>query len=177
MKTAYLDCVNKTLKVDIVGEAFTLELTGDSTEIGTVRTKQGDYLTHFDFSKSNPQLSIGKKDAAMDYIQKGDIYSLVEAKEEYNVIIDRGSSEDYFGVSYPNGIISYMETYGVMMREAPTIRFYDDWVSKTGSITMLETIRFWALEFEKAHENTQWEEEDTDWDEQVIEFLTLKLRN
>jgi hypothetical protein len=177
MNTAYLDCVNKTLKVEIVGETFTIQLEGDKVESGTVRTKQGNYITRFDFSDKIPQFSVVKDNAVEDYLQKGNFDSLLTNRVDFTVSVDKGSREDYIGVSFPNGFISYMETYGVMMREAPESPQYDKWTSKQGSIYMLEVIRGWALEFETQHINTDWEEEETDWDEQVIEFLNLKLRN
>lgn len=177
MKKAYLDNVNKTLKVDIVGEVFTIELKGEKVESGLIRTKQGNYITRFDFSEVRPQFSIVKDNSVEDYFQKGDAAVLLEGREDYNVIEDRGSKEDYFGVSYPNGIISYMETYGIMMRELTSSSEYDRWASNQGSIYMLEVVRKWALEFEENHVNTGWGQEDTDWDEQVIQFLTLKLRD
>jgi hypothetical protein len=177
MKKAYLDNVNKRLKVEIVGETFTIELKGEAVESGLIRTKQGNYITRFDFSDVLPEFSIIKDNVVGEYLQKGDFSALLGEREDYNVIQDRGSREDYFGLSFPNGYISYMETYGIMMREISYSHEYDRWASNQGSIYMLEVVRKWALEFEKAHENTQWEEEETDWDEQVIQFLDLKLRD
>jgi hypothetical protein len=64
-----------------------------------------------------------------------------------------------------------------MMRELTSSSEYDRWASNQGSIYMLEVVRKWALEFEENHVNTGWGQEDTDWDEQVIQSLTLKLRD
>lgn len=177
MKRAYLDCVNKILKVEINNETFNFRLEGNKTESGSVRTKVGIFVTSFMWVDEIPTFKIIEHSKYTSDLPKGNVNLLMDSWESYTVVLNRGSKADYFGLSFPNGFISYMETYGIMMREAPESPEYDRWTSNKGSIYMLEVIRGWALEFENQHINTQWEDEPTDWDEQVIEYLYLKLRD
>lgn len=158
MKKAYLDCVNKTLKVEIANETFTFKLEGSKLEAGSVRTKLGVFVTNFQWKEDKPYFRIIDHNTYVTDLQKGFVVVPHTLWEDYNVIIDMGSKEDYFGVSFPQGINSYLFAYGIIVREV-----------NSGSVDIYEKLQKIAFEWEE--KTIGWDWEDKIYEEELIDFL------
>lgn len=158
MKRAYLNCVAKTIEVEIAGENFKLKLEGQTVESGMVRTKQGNFITRFDFTHDTASFSVVKDNAVDDYLQKGDFNSLMTGKELFTVVVTNGSKADYVGITFPQGINSYLFAFGMLVREADS-----------GSVGIYEKLQKIAFEWEE--KTIGWDWEEVIYEEALVDFL------
>lgn len=177
---AYLDCVEKTIKFEFENQTFTLDLTkgdlGDSW--GAIKTKNGIYDTNFSW----------------DDVPSFTIYPVIKVEDKFGGKVnstDRdnptsfevvkwvGDKEDYFGVTFPNGFVSWCETmtevsidlFALFLNENPDMkRLYD----AHGHMVYHELSREIALAFEEEHKDKEW---DGEWEEEVIRFTKNYLKN
>ena len=82
------------------------------------------------------------------------------------VEIVNGSKEDYFGVTFHNGFLSWVDTLGQMVHEISN-------TSRQEKIILdYSEIKNWAFEFEMLNKGREW---DGEWADEVAAFVENKL--
>lgn len=173
MNKAYLNCINKTLSFSIDDTSFVINLTeGDLHDSwGSVKVRKQIYDTNFTWDEDeNPFFTIYPVILVKDEGKDGGSYLSAQMHDGtiYEVVIERGGYRDYFSVPFPNGMLSYTHTYGVMCDYTKDTNYLNE-----GRISFLEWLTEWAWEFEEEYQHEDWEE--TQWDETLEKFLLKKL--
>lgn len=173
MNKAYLNCIDKTLSFSIENKSFKIDLTeGDLADSwGAVKFKTQIYDTNFSWEEGQePLFSIypvvivkGEGKDGEDYLS-----AQMDNNVPYEVVIEKGGFRDYYSTPFPNGILSYTHTFGVMCDNTKDTTYFNE-----GRIATLERLSEWAWEFETQYQYENWEE--TQWDETLDQFLIKKL--
>lgn len=188
---AYLDCIEKTIKFKFKGQDFEVELAEGDLEdswnsIRLSTTVSGDdvyFDTNFAWGNNDEQPTfsvypiIKKTDDKFPDSKLWDIDT--DNGTSFDVVVKRGSYEDYFSIIPPNGFVSFCETLSLIMRDATTTPEYETWVSRNGQLAFFDVARQWAMEFEEKFKGVDWGIEDSvqDWDEELWDFTLEKLKN
>ena len=169
---AFLDCIEKTLSFSIDDKYFEIKLTeGDLHDSwGAVKVREQIYDTNFSWEENEePCFAIYPVHKAVG--GKGE-ETYFEADmlngTSYDVVINKGGYRDYYSTPFPNGILSWAHTYGVMCDNTKNTTYFNE-----GRIATLERLYEWAWEFEEEYKHESWEE--TQWDDILDEFLNKKL--
>lgn len=170
---AFLNCIDKTISFSVNDKAFNIDLTkGDLEDSwGSIQIGLQVYDTNFGWEKDeNPTFAVYP-------VVKGE--TQINDGISYEVIIDKGSYEDYYGVRFPTGFVNFCETLSLMSSEIDGVKGYDSFRGQVGGMWIYANLYKWAMEFEKEYLSeylTNWESADNDWESTIVEFLTEKIR-
>ena len=164
---AKLDCVTKKMFMHFNGRDYEFFVFGENETIGKGAISAGGiYEWTFSWKESDslPTFTLHKMIPADDRFE--DVYFTPDINNpvEIPVEIVNGSKEDYFGVTFHNGFISWMETFGQMVHELSSSQ-------EKVTLAYLE-IKNWAFEFEALNKGRVW---DGEWIEEVAAFVENKL--
>lgn len=169
-KIAKLDCVNKRMFINFKGRDYEFNVHGENENSGkgAISAMGSIYEWEFTWYKSEllPSFVLRKmisiKDKFEDVYFEPDVYKPVTFK----VQLVNGGIEDYFGLTFLNGFLNWVETYG------ETIKYLT--LSGKYNVTIFDYIKIkeWAFEFEKLHKGRFW---DGDWLDEVHVFTEKKL--
>ena len=164
---AKLDCVTKKMFMHFNGRDYEFFVFGENETIGKGAISAGGiYEWTFSWKESDslPTFTLHKMIPADDRFE--DVYFTPDINNpvEIPVEIVNGSKEDYFGVTFHNGFISWMETFGQMVHELSSSQ-------EKVTLAYLE-IKNWAFEFEALNKGRACSDE---WVEGVATFVENKL--
>lgn len=182
----YLDCIEKTIKFRFKDQDFEVDLTEGDLEDSwnAIRVDVNVfYDTNFAWQGKDEQPTF----AIYPLIKKVDD-KFPDSKHwttdtdngiSFDIVIRRGTYEDYFSILPPNGFVSFCETLSLIMRDATTTPEYENWVSRNGALSFFDVARQWAMEFEEKFQGVDWGIDDSvqDWDEELWDFTLEKLKN
>lgn len=75
--------------------------------------------------------------------------------------------------NFPNGFVSWTDTFYLMGREIDGIEGYGEIVRTLGSTWFFTEVPKWADEFETLNKDREW---DGEFEDEVVDFLTEKIK-
>ena len=164
---AHIDFLSKKVTLHYMGRSFNLELKEEPQLF-----KVGDDIYSCRvFIQSYPDVFVEKYSEKEDIM--GNKYLSSEHSEPDRVftIIIAGSIHDIVPKKYPNGYISYMETYGLLVMlatEKLEEQNYGDLPSMGGKLSLLSCLQYKAMDFEENTKSIDWDDSDKDWESMVM---------
>lgn len=113
---ALLDCLTKKIEFVFDDFKYTVDLAeGDLHDSwNTIKSKSGIYDINFSWDESDGSPSFTLYPLKEEEDRHGDkskVTDCLNPVQTYKVVLVRGNKEDYFGVTFPNGFVSWFETF------------------------------------------------------------------
>ena len=166
---AKLDCVTKKMFIHFNRRDYEFFIFGDNDTVGKgAISARGIYEWVFSWKErdSLPTFTLYKMIPTDDRFE--DVHFTPDINNPIGIPVEivNGSKEDYFGVTFHNGFLSWVDTLGQMVYE----------ISNTSRqekvIIYYSEIKNWAFEFEALNKGRVWDDE---WIEEVAAFVENKL--
>lgn len=178
----HLNCVKKELTLKFEGKEFVFNLDS-SKEMNLnafiVSDKMYDSEFHWGEMSTVPLLTIYpliRKEDRFDEGLSPDFDNPITIK----MYITDGDKGDYFGLKFPNGFVSWYQTYAEILVELNTAvgkghKALNKKMDLEGRFVIHDTARTLTDTFESIFEGETWE--DFDWTDKVYEFVNIVLSN
>ena len=166
---AKLDCITKKMFMHFNGRDYEFFVFGENETVGKgAISARGIYEWVFSWkeSESLPTFTLYKMIPSDDRFE--DVYFTPDINNPIGIPVEivNGSKEDYFGVTFHNGFLSWVDTLGQMVHEISN-------TSKQEKVILdYSEIKNWAFEFEALNKGRVW---DGEWIEEVAAFVENKL--
>ena len=175
---AKLDCVTKKMFIHFNRRDYEFFIFGDNDTVGKgAISARGIYEWVFSWKErdSLPTFTLYKMIPTDDRFE--DVHFTPDINNPIGIPVEivNGSKEDYFGVTFHNGFLSWVDVYGEMVHEISKYQIVCA-MSKTMGQEKLtlaySEIKNWAFEFEMLNKGREWDDE---WIDEVAAFVENKL--